>query len=271
MRHIGLKLRMLVTGTILFGLYALAGVILYSLFGSGVVPLLLIGSVGLIGLQYVMGVKGALMSVGAEDLPRDRYPKIHSSVERICDDVEMEKPRLMIADMGVPNAFAVGRRGNGTVVISRELIQTLEFEELEGVIAHELSHIDNRDVVMMVVGQGIASILGIVAQWAIILGDEDLGGFFAGIIAGIVAQTLVMIVVLAISRTREYVADSDAARHIGSGEPLARALEKIDSQGRSKEVPEDVNALCIFGGTGRLLATHPPMEKRIERLRSSQP
>ena len=268
MRHIGLKLRMLFTGTILFGLYAVAGVILYSMFGSSVVPLLLIGSLGLIGIQYVMGVKGALMGVGAEDLPEDKYPRIHRSVEEICDEVDMEKPRLMIADMGVPNAFAVGRRGNGTVVISRELINTLEFDELEGVIAHELSHIDNRDVVMMVVGQGIATILGMVVQWVVILTDEDMGGFIAGMILGTIAQMLVMIVVMAISRTREYVADADAARHIGSGEPLARALEKIDSRGQGKEVNENVSALCIFGGAGRLLATHPPIEKRIQRLRS---
>ena len=200
--------------------------------------------------------------------------EIHERVESLASDMGIEKPRLMLASMGVPNAFAVGRKGAGTVVVSEELLQRLEMDEVEGVLAHELAHISNRDVVMMVLGQGVASIVAIAAQWAVLLtGDNDLADFFLAIVVGQITQMLVMVFVLAISRYREYVADSDAASAIGGGEPLARGLEKIsraNESARESAVDEKVNALCIFGeerGLARLFATHPPVEKRIERLR----
>jgi heat shock protein HtpX len=127
---------------------------------------------------------------------------------------------------------------------------------------------------MMVLGQGVASIVAIVAQWAVLLtGDNDLADFFLAIVVGQITQMLVMVFVFAISRYREYVADADAADEIGGGEPLARALEKISrgAERRDSNVDDQVNALCIFGdgsGLARLFATHPPVEKRIERLRA---
>ena len=274
MRHLGLKARMAVVGSILFAFYAVAAVLAMGLLGWPV-WLVVLGSVAFVGVQYKVGKWMALRSVGAEDLPETQFQEVHRRVESIADDMGIEKPRLMIADMGVPNAFAVGRRGAGTVVISRELIQLLEMDELEGVLAHELAHIDNRDVVMMVLGQGVASIVAIAAQWAILLtGDNDLADFFLAIVVGQITQMLVMIFVFAISRYREYVADADAADVIGRGDPLARALEKIqqgNQRARQSSVDDQVNALCIFGdGTGlaSLFSTHPPVEKRIERLRA---
>jgi heat shock protein HtpX len=265
---------MAVVGSILFLFYAVAAVVAMGAFG---VPLwlVLVGSVLFVGIQYKIGKWGALRSVGAEDLPEDKYPQIHQQVEALARDMGIDKPRLMIARMGVPNAFAVGRKGNGTVVVSEELLRTLDADEVEGVLAHELAHINNRDVVMMVLGQGIASIVAIVAQWAILLtGENDIADFFLAIVVGQVVQMLVMLFVFAISRYREYVADSDARDAIGSGEPLARALEKISNRAeRSREdnIDTEVNALCIFGqerGLAALFATHPPVEKRIERLRN---
>ena len=265
---------MAIVGSILFAFYAVAAVVAMGAFG---VPLwlVLIGSVLFVGVQYKVGKWAALRSVGAEDLPEDRFPEIHRQVEMLSEDMGIEKPRLMIARMGVPNAFAVGRKGAGTVVVSEELLRTLNPDEVEGVLAHELAHIANRDVVMMVLGQGIASIVAIVAQWAVLLtGDNDLADFFLAIVVGQLVQMFVMLFVFAISRYREYVADSDAAGAIGSGEPLARALEKISSgneRANDSAIDEQVNALCIFGekrGLARLFATHPPMEKRIERLRN---
>jgi heat shock protein HtpX len=265
---------MAVVGSLLFAVYAVAAVVAMGAFG---VPLwlVLIGSVLFVGVQYKIGKWAALRSVGAEDLPEEQYPEIHRQVEALSGEMGIEKPRLMIARMGVPNAFAVGRKGAGTVVVSEELLRRLNADEVEGVLAHELAHISNRDVVMMVLGQGIASIVSIVAQWAVLLtGDNDLADFFLAIVVGQVVQMFVMLFVFAISRYREYVADSDAAGAIGGGEPLASALEKI-SQGNERAsesaVDEQVNALCIFGegrGLARLFATHPPVEKRIERLRN---
>jgi heat shock protein HtpX len=275
MRHVGLKARMAIVGSLLFGFYGVAAVVLMGMFGEGALPLILAGSVLLVGVQYKIGKWAALRSVGAENLPEDRFGEIHRQVERLSEDMGIEKPRLMIARMGVPNAFAVGRKGAGTVVVSEELLRTLDADEVEGVLAHELAHIRNRDVVMMVLGQGIASIVAIAAQWIVLLtGDNEIVDFFLAMIVGQIVQMIVMVFVLAISRYREYVADSDAATEVG-GEPLASALEKI-SRGTERasetEIDEQVSAMCIFGVDrgliGRLFASHPPVEKRIERLRS---
>jgi heat shock protein HtpX len=215
-------------------------------------------------------------------------------VEEHSGELGIEKPDLKIARMGVPNAFAVGRKGAGVVVVSEELLGLLDPDELEGVLAHELAHIANRDVVTMQLGQGIASIVAIVAQYAVLLtGDSDLADFFLAIVVGNLVQFFVMLFVLAISRYREYVADADAKRAIGSGDPLARALEKIHEgnqrtresarssrrgRGRGRDrgrrdggVDQQVSALCISspdrGLLQRIVSTHPPMEKRIRWLR----
>jgi heat shock protein HtpX len=274
MRHLGLKARMAVVGTLLFAFYAVAAVVVMGVF-RWPLWLVLLGSVAFVGVQYKVGKWAALRSVGAEDLPEGRYGEVHRRVESLSEEMGVEKPRLMLARMGVPNAFAVGRKGSATVVVSEELLRVLDADELEGVLAHELAHVRNRDVVTMVLGQGVASIVAIVAQWAVLLtGDNDLADFFLAIVVGQVTQMLVMVFVFAISRYREYVADSDAAAVVGGGEPLARALEKIsrgNERSRESAVDAEVNALCIFGedrGIARLFSTHPPTEKRIERLRS---
>jgi heat shock protein HtpX len=280
--HNGLKLRMIVAGSILFGFYAaIAGFVMFT-FGTGtsVLAILLLGSVAFVGFQYKFGKWMALRSVGAEDMPEGRegrynYGEIHRSVDQLCREMDIEKPRLMVAEMGVPNAFAVGRKGAGVVVVSREIIDLLEHDELEGVLAHELAHIKNRDVVVMVLGQSIASMVGIVVQWAYILGgDRNIGTYLVGMLLGTVAQMIVMIFVMAISRYREYVADEDAATYTRNPDAMARALEKISAGAQGKEMKgeETVNALCIFGTSGNLLqkifSTHPPTEERISRLRS---
>ena len=295
--HTGLKLRMVIAGSILFAFYAaLAGFVLFT-FGtsSTMLALVALGSLAFVGFQYKFGKWAALRSVGAEDMPEEgQYREIHRAVEQLSRDMGIEKPRLMVADMGMPNAFAVGRKGSGTVVVSREIIQLLERDELGGVLAHELAHIRNRDVVIMVLGQSIASLVGIAVQFAVIFGGErNIGTYLIAMVAGSVAQMLVMIFVMAISRYREYVADGDAADYTNSPDAMARALEKIQQgatqrqqsragpagrgggRGRSRSDqgrPDEVAALCIFGGERGLLqtifATHPPVEKRVERLRS---
>jgi heat shock protein HtpX len=279
--HSGLKLRMMLAGSILFGFYAAIAGLAFWNFGTGPVVLaaVALGSLLFVGFQYKFGKWMALRSVGAEDMPEGRdgrynYGEIHRSVERLSDEMGIEKPRLMVADMGVPNAFAVGRRAAGTVVVSREIIDLLEQDELDGVLAHELSHINNRDVVIMVLGQAIASMVGMVAQWAVILGGErNIGTYLFAMMVGTVAQMIVMIFVMAISRYREYVADEDAATYTRNPQAMARALEKISSGAGGKEMKgeETVSALCIFGGSGglkKIFSTHPPTEKRISRLRS---
>ncbi|WP_276252437.1 M48 family metallopeptidase [Haloarcula rara] len=267
---------MAVVGAILAGFYLVVVAFAMAAYGTGIWPIAVAGSVLLIGFQYKIGKWGALRSVRAEDLPEEQYPQIHQQVRQLSRDMGIEKPRLMVARMGVPNAFAVGRKGAGVVVVSTELMQLLDDDELEGVLAHELAHIANRDVVTMVIGQGIASIVGIAAQIVVFAtGDNEITDFFLAIIVGNIVQFFVMLFVLAISRYREYVADADAKDAIGSGDPLARALEKISGghqRARHSAVDEEVSALCIFGGSdsflSKIVSTHPPTEKRIERLRS---
>ncbi len=272
-QHYGLKIRMLAAGSILFAFYAGLVGLAISIWGFGIWPIAL-AATALFGVfQYFLGKKMALWSVGAEELDETQYRRIHSAIERMSREMGIEKPRVLKAQMGVPNAFAVGRKGAGVVVISEELIQLLDQDELEGVIAHELAHIRNRDVIMMVVGQSIASMIGIAVYFLTVMGERNFGAMIVGWIMSSIAQTIVMIFVLAISRYREYVADEDAAEVIGRGEPLARALEKISNAGQNAKVDDNVSALCIFGGgerslTQKIFSTHPPTEKRIKRLRS---
>ena len=297
-RHIGLKFRMVIMGSILFAFYAaIAGVVILN-FGANatLLALLLLGTLGFVGFQYKFGKWAALRSVGAEDMPEEgRYREIHQQVEELSRDMGIDKPRLMVADMGVPNAFAVGRRGAGVVVVSTEIIDLLERDELKGVLAHELAHINNRDVVMMLIGQSIAAMVGIVVQFAVLFGGErNIGSYIFAMIAGSIAQMIVSLFVLAISRYREYVADSDAAKYTNNPDAMARALEKISQgakerqqmqqearqhqRGRGQQqqqdngTPDEVAALCIFEGDRGILqtifATHPPVEKRIEKLRA---
>ena len=274
MTDFGLQLRMLVVGAILFAFYVFAGTALSVLLGLPLVPVLLVGILVVPAIQYKLGKWLALR--GAEDMPDDnRFGHVHQMVRRLCRDMGIEEPRLMVMDMGVPNAFAVGRKGAGVVVVSSELLQLLDDDELEGVVAHELAHIKNRDVITMVVGQSIGMLVGYVAYFAVLFGGErNIGSWLMAMVASSLANALVMVFVLAISRYREYVADADARRAIGTGEPLARALEKISrgAEGRESTVEDSMNALCIFnadkGLFEKLFSTHPPTEKRIQRLRS---
>ncbi|WP_207590282.1 M48 family metallopeptidase [Halomontanus rarus] len=274
MEHFGLKVRMAVVGSILFAFYMLVGAFGLATFGTGAWPLVLLGLLALPFIQYKIGTWSATR--GAEDMPEEgQYQEIHHMTESLSRDMGIEKPRLMVMQMGVPNAFATGRKGKGVVVVSTELMSLLSRDELEGVIAHELAHIKNRDVITMVIGSSIASMVGMVTYFVYMFaGDNNPGGFIVGWILSSVAQMFVMIFVLAISRYREYVADDDARKAIGSGDPLARALEKISrgSEGREPRVNDSVNALCIFNADksllAKLFATHPSTEKRIQKLRS---
>ncbi|KDE57499.1 protease [Halostagnicola sp. A56] len=273
MTDFGLKVRMAVVGTILFALYLGAGTALSAMLGLPLVPVLLVGIIVVPAIQYKLGKWMALR--GAEEMPEDgQYQQVHRMTESLSRDMGIDKPKLMVMDMGVPNAFAVGRKGAGVVCVSTELMHLLDRDELEGVIAHELAHIKNRDVITMVVGQSIGMLVGYVAYFAVLMGGErNMGTWILAMVASSLANMLVMIFVMAISRYREYVADEDARQAIGSGDPLARALEKISNgaQGRESELDDSMSALCILNADRsimqKIFSTHPPTEKRIQKLR----
>ncbi|MFC6732659.1 M48 family metallopeptidase [Haladaptatus sp. DYSN1] len=272
MRHFGLKVRMAVAGAILFAFYMVIATIAWSMTGS--IALVAVLSLLLVAGQYKLGKWLAVRSVGAEDLPEDRFADIHRTTERLSEDMGIPKPRLMYAQMGSPNAFAVGRKGSGTVVISTELMQLLDDDELEGVIAHELAHIMNRDVVTMVLGQSVAMLIGWGVYFMVRQVADGIFGWILAWIASVIANMLVMIFVLVISRVREYAADEDAAYYTGNPEALASALAKlghVNQQVEETNIDDSVSAMCIFGVQkglfASLFATHPPIEKRINRLR----
>ncbi|MEF8806913.1 M48 family metalloprotease [Natronomonas sp.] len=277
MAHRGLQARMVVAMSILFGFYVLVAALFAPVVG---IPVVIAGSVLFVGVQYVVGKKLALRSVDATDLDPDVHPEIHDRVETLAESMEIDKPRLMAGRMGVPNAFAIGRKGAGTVVVSDSMLRMVKeghmsMDELEGVLAHELAHIKNRDVIVMLLGQSVASIIGLTVFFVVQLVTDDIPivGFIVAYLLSIVTQMLVMVFVLAISRYREYVADEEAAEHTGNPDALARALAVIQEVGTHEEAPEVDGAtasMCIFGGERGLLAavfsTHPPTEKRINRL-----
>jgi heat shock protein HtpX len=261
---------MAVVSAILFAFYA-ALVAFFQSFLS--LPIVVAGTVVFAIAQYKLGKYLTLRSVNATLLDPTEYPELYSDVEELCAELDIPEPKLMVARMGVPNAFAIGRKGAGTVVVSQMLLELLDEEELRGVVAHELAHIRNRDVILMVVGQSIASMLGITVFWVLALADDSIVGTLVGWVLSTLVQLLVTVFVMAISRYREYVADSDAAEYTGNPTALARALTKIDAVGSHEEAPElpdNVGALCIFGGKRGLLdilfASHPAIEKRIEKL-----
>jgi len=264
---------MAIVGTILFAFYLGVATFVTAMTGA---PFVLVFGVGIVvvpALQYKLGKWMALR--GADEMPEEgQYAEIHRTVESLSRDMGIPKPKLMVMDMGVPNAFAVGRKKAGVVAVSPQLLQLLDRDELEGVLAHELAHIRNRDVVTMVVGQSIAMLVGYVAYFAVLMGGErNIGSFILAMVASSLANALVMIFVLAISRYREYVADADAKEAIGSGDPLARALEKISrgAEGSESSLDDSMGALCILNTDKslfqKLFSTHPPTEKRIARLR----
>ncbi len=266
-----LQVRMLVAGSVVFAFYA-AFALFMNRAGFGL-EWVLPGSVVFVGVQYKLGKWLALRGVDARDLHAEEHPEIHATVEQLSEEMGIAKPALKLGRMGVPNAFAVGRKGAGVVVVSDTLLELLDDDELEGVLAHELAHIRNRDVTVMLFGQSVASIVGIAVFWLVALADDSFAVTIVGWVVSSVVQTVVMVFVLAISRYREYAADEDAVASTGDPEALGRALAKIASVGSHEDAPDvdgQVGALCIFGGERGLLATlfatHPRTEKRIERL-----
>ncbi|WP_336002943.1 M48 family metalloprotease [Halorientalis halophila] len=270
MRHPGLKVRMAVSGVVLFAFYAGLVTVLEPLAD---LPILVGLTLLFVAGQYKFGKWMAVRSVGGEEFPREEYPEIAAEFDRLCAEMGVEDTKLLIGQMGVPNAFAVGRKGAGVVVVSDTLLELLETDELAGVLAHELAHVKNRDSIVMLLGQSVATLVSMFVFFVIALADDSIVGSLIGWVLSIIVNAVVMIFVLAISRYREYVADDDAAAYTDDPEALARALVKINEVGHHEQAPDvddRVGALCIFGGKRGLLsilfATHPPMEKRVAKL-----
>jgi heat shock protein HtpX len=284
-RDLGLSTRMALTTFLLGLLYVVFFVVLFQVanFGIGVV-IVLCG--GLLLLQLFTSDKLALRASGAKIVERDEAPDLHDMVERLCAMADIPKPRIAVIDTDVPNAFATGRSPkHAAVAVTRGLWQRLEPREVEGVLAHELSHIANRDVVTMTV----ASFFSMVAAMLIRFGFYS--SMFSGgnnrdnsavpvwlimVVVSIVTYVISYVLILAISRYREYAADRGAALITGAPEHLMSALQKIAS--RITQIPQKdlrevagMNAFFIVPtnwrqSAGGLFLTHPPLEKRLAAL-----
>jgi heat shock protein HtpX len=284
-RDAGLSFRILLTSSLLGLLYVIFAVVLFNVLSVGLVPLIVI-VVGIAFFQYFTSDKLALAASGAKVVERDQAPELHDMVERLCAMADLPKPRVAIIDTDVPNAFATGRSPkHAAVAVTRGLWQRLEPREVEGVLAHELSHIANRDVLIMTVASFFAMLAGLLTRFGIY------GGMFGGgrgrdnntvpvwlivLLVSVVTYFLSQILILAISRYREFAADRGSALITGAPEHLMSALQKIASDmfripERDLRQVETMNAFFIIptsvkSGARALFTTHPPLEKRLEAL-----
>ncbi|MDS0282382.1 zinc metalloprotease HtpX [Haloarcula onubensis] len=279
----GLRGRMALTMFLLFGLYIVFLGVLTLYFGDRLLPIVVV--MGLfMGAQFFFSDKLALYSMGAREVEPDEYPELHRSVERLAQQADLPKPKVAVADSRTPNAFATGRsQGNAAVAVTTGIMNLLDEEELEGVLAHELAHIKNRDVMVMTIASFLSTIAFLVVRWGwLFTGGRDRGGqqqvpVFVAILLSLVVWVISFLLIRALSRYREFAADRGGASITGRPAALATALMKIDS-GMERVPSEDLrgqsemNAFFIIpirsGFIGRLFSTHPSTEKRIERLRN---
>lgn len=268
---------------VLFGCLALILITLGRMFGgnNGMLIMLAISIIMNLGV-YFYSDKIAIASASAVPLPKE-YSDVRKIVRELTQKAGLPKPKLYLSPELQPNAFATGRNpSHSAVVVTEGLVQSLNKEEIKGVLAHELSHVKNRDILIATTASVVASIvttIGSVMRWGMIFGGSSnenrnpIGELFAIIIAPIAA----VIIQLAISRSREFEADRGGAKLAGSGEGLANALEKIDYL--SKRVPA-INTNPAFanlyisspfgeikGFISKLFSTHPPTTERVARLR----
>ena len=286
-RDAGLSLRMLLTGSMLGLLYVLFAVALFYVLNAGIVLMVVI--VGVMAfVQYFTSDKLALRAAGAKVVERDQAPELHDMIERLCAMADLRKPRVAVIESDVPNAFATGRnQKHAAVAVTTGLWDRLEPKEVEGVLAHELSHIANRDVLVMTVASFFAMIAAVLTRFGLYSGMfGGMGGnrdsnnsvpiWLVVLVVSVITYFLSQILILAISRYREFAADRGSALITGAPEYLMSALQKIASgitqipQQDLREV-EGMNAFFIIPTNwrkrgGELFMTHPPLEKRLAAL-----
>ena len=276
-RDAGLQLRMLLTLFLLGLLYvALIGALLAA--GTGIVLVVVIMG-ALSFAQLFFSDKLALAAMGAKQVSPQEAPGLHSMIERLCIQADLPKPKIAVADMDVPNAFALGRsQKNATVACTTGIMRTLSPSELEGVMAHELSHVKHRDVLIMTIASFFASIAATIVQFGFFFGgdSDDNPSFAIVLLVSFVVYIVSFFLMLALSRYREFAADRGAAVITGRPSALSSALVKIS--GAMQQVPqrdlraaEEMNAFFIVpagvkGSLRNLFSTHPPMEQRVARL-----
>ncbi len=257
---------------------------------GGTGGMLLFGSIGLLFnlASYWFSDRIALMAHRAQPVTREQLPEVYEIVERLTRKAGLPMPRVYVIPSMSPNAFATGRNpAHAAVAVTEGIVKLLDRRQLEGVLAHELSHVQNRDVLIATIAASVAgliSALGHAIQWGALLGgfgrrsdDEGGGNPLAAIAWALLAPLIALVVQLAVSRSREFAADASGAALVGDPEPLADALLALE---RGNEVrpyefggPATAHLFIVnpFSGVGgrmlELFSTHPPLEERVRRLR----
>ncbi len=256
-----------------------------SLFGqTGLIIGLGLGLV-IVGGSYWFSDKLAVASAHAQPVEEADAPELYAMVRDLAQRADAPMPRVYLSPEMQPNAFATGRNPNHAVVcVTQGLLQILDTDELRGVLAHEMSHVKNRDILIGSVAAALAMAVTFVARmamWGAIFGggggrDDERGNIFGALLLAVLAPVAAMVIQMAISRSREFEADHSGAELLGDGEALARALEKIEAY--ANQVPMDIapaqaTAYIVNPLTGRqvqfanLFRTHPPTAERVRRLR----
>ncbi len=239
--------------------------------------------------SYFFSDKIALSMYGAQPVSREDLPRVYNVVERMTQRVGLPMPKIYVIPTDSPNAFATGRNpSHASVAVTQGILNLLDDEELEGVLAHELGHVRNRDILISSVAATLAGAITFLARslmWAGMFGgygdrdDRDRGGGFAAILMMILAPIAALLIQMAISRSREYEADHTGANTTGNPYALARALQKLDAWSKRRPLIASPSTAHLFivapliGGDtlANLFSTHPPIAKRIERLTGRPP
>jgi heat shock protein HtpX len=266
---------MLITLSLLALLYVVLGGVIIAA-GGGLVVMVVLLAVMALG-QLLLSERLALRAMHARVVSAQDAPGLHALVERLAIQADVPMPRVAISDIAAPNAFAMGRSPkHATVCVTTGLLHTLERNELEAVLAHELGHVKNRDVALMTMASFFASLAALVGQVAAFSGlggrDRDNGpGLMVILLVSVAVYFISYFLMLALSRYREFAADRSAALFTGRPSALAAALRRLENAPQ-----EDLRAVASMqaffivppraGALSKLFATHPPTEERIARL-----
>lgn len=228
-------------------------------------------------VSYFFSDKIVLAMYRAKPAPKNH--KIHSIVEKLAQEAKIPKPKVYIIPSKIQNAFATGRNPtNAAVAVTQGLMESLNDKELSGVLAHELSHIKNRDILISTIAAtmaGVIMFIANIARFAVFFGgdDRDGGNIISLLLLAILAPIAALLIQMAISRSREYLADESGARLLKDGEPLASALLKLEKGPKIRGRIETTAHLFIVNplsahGIANLFSTHPPIEERVKKLRA---
>ncbi len=279
-RDTGLQARMLLTMFLLGLVYVVfIGVLFAAGAGAGVIVVV---AVFLLLLQLFASDKIAMATLGVKEVSPAEEPELHGIIERLCVQADLPKPRVCVMETSMPNAFAMGKsRKNTTVCATRGIIDALNTAELEGVMAHELTHVINRDVMVMTLASFFATLASTIAQFAFFFGggygsDEEERDIMVVVLVSVAVYAISFLLLRALSRYREFAADRGSAILTGRPSALASALIKIS--GAIEQVPsedlrraEGMSAFFIIPARKKkslmnLFADHPPLEQRLAAL-----